>query len=215
MSDSQAPKIRVLIVDDQKLIRDGLEALLKDFDDIEVIGSAPDAEFALQLCQQNQPDIVLLEIVLQDTDGLEIIAQLNEVSPQTEIIVLTLLADKMPVLAALEAGATSYLLKDISPEELAKAVRETHTGNAILAQGVVQMLIDQSTRPENVGEDLTTREREVLRLLPNGFSNSQIANELSVSPATIRHHVSHILAKLNATSRVEAVAIALRQNLIE
>ena len=209
-------EITVYIIDSHRLVRNGLKALLADFSELEVIGTASTSDEALEECEQLQPQVILIEVILDDTDGIELIKNLREVAPNSNVVVLTYKKDQTPVYEALKAGSTGYLIKDMSADELADAVVRADQGHKVVAQEVVPDLVKQTAQSDaKVGEDLTDREREVLNLMPDGLSNKEIAQELHVSPSTIKNHISNILSKLHTDSRVEAVAIALRNEIVE
>ncbi len=213
---SASNEIKVYIIDGHRLVRNGLKALLADFAELEIIGTAATSDEALDECEQLQPDVVLIEVMLDDEDGVELIKKLREVTPNSQVVVLTYKKDKTPVYEALKAGSTGYLIKDMSADELAEAVIQTDQGQKVVAQEVVPDLVKQTAQATpKVGEDLTEREQEVLSLMPDGLSNKEIAAELGISPSTIKNHISNILSKLHTDSRVEAVAIALRNQIVE
>lgn len=214
MTDSKP--IRVLLVDDHAVVRSGLGAFLTAFDDLELAGEASSGERAITLCQQVQPDVVLMDLVMPGMDGATTTRKIREQNPQIQVIALTSFKEQELVQGALQAGAIGYLLKDISAAELANAIRAAHTGKPTLAPEAAQALIQATRSPaKNPGFDLTEREREVLSLIVQGLSNQQIAEKLIVSLSTAKFHVSSILSKLGAASRTEAVSIALRQNLVK
>jgi DNA-binding NarL/FixJ family response regulator len=206
--------MQVYIVDSHRLVRNGLKALFADFTELEIIGTASDGEEAIEECERLQPDVILIEIMVED--GIELVKSLCEVSSSSHIVVLTYQTTRTPVLEALQAGVTGYLIKDMSADQLVDAIEKADTGSQVIAQEVVPDLVDQTTKSgPAVGEDLTNREREVLELMPEGLTNKEIAQNLTVSTATVKNHISNILAKLEADSRVEAVAIALRNQIVE
>lgn len=214
MTDSKP--IRVLLVDDHAVVRSGLGAFLTAFDDLELAGEASSGERAIILCQQVQPDVVLMDLVMPSMDGATATRKIREQYPQIQVIALTSFKEQELVQGALQAGAIGYLLKDISATELANAIRAAHTGKPTLAPEAAQALIQATRNPaKNSGFDLTEREREVLSLMVQGLSNQQIAEKLIVSLSTVKFHVSSILSKLGAASRTEAVSIALHQDLVK
>ena len=211
---SPSPRIRVLVVDDHAMVRRGLAAFLKAFDDLELAGEAASGQAALELCIQLQPDVVLMDLVMPDMDGAAVTRLLRGQSPSIQVIALTSFTDEILVQSALQAGAIGYLLKDVSADALAQAIRDAHAGRSTLAPEAAQALVHAASQAPSPGLDLTDRERAVLALMVEGLNNTQIAAKLSVSPSTIKSHVSNILSKLGVASRTEAVTLALRNRLI-
>lgn len=206
--------IRVLLVDDHLMVRRGLATFLQIFDDLELVGEASDGEMALAICAQVQPDVVLMDMMMPQMSGVDATRLLRERYPTVQVIALSSFKEQELIQDALQAGAIGYLLKDISAEKLATAIREAHGGQSTLSPEVAQALIRASTQPPAVGHDLTERELEVLAWLVKGLNNSEIAENLFVSPSTIKSHVSNILSKLAVSSRTEAVALAVRHHLV-
>ena len=206
--------IRVMLVDDHTMVRRGLATFLKVYDDLELAGEAANGEDAIQLCARALPDVVLMDMVMPDMDGVTATHAIRQQFPTVQVIALTSFKDKGLVQDALQAGAIGYLLKDVSADELAQAIRAAHAGRATLSPEAAQALVRTATKLPMPGHDLTKREREVLALLVEGLSNKQIADKLVVSPSTIKSHVSHILAKLGVASRTEAAALAVRHRLV-
>jgi NarL family two-component system response regulator LiaR len=208
--------IRVLLVDDHAVVRSGLSAFLLAYDDLELVAEAASGERSLQLCQQDQPDVVLMDLMLPGMDGVTATELIKEKCPQTQVIALTSFKEKDLVEGALQAGAIGYLLKDVSADELANAIRAAAAGKPTLAPEAAQVLI-QGTQASarKPGGDLTEREREVLALMVEGLNNHQIAECLVISVSTAKFHVSSILSKLGASSRTEAVSFALKNNLVK
>lgn len=209
-----SPRIRVLVVDDHAMVRRGLAAFLKAFDDLELAGEAASGKAALELGVQVQPDVVLMDMVMPDMDGAAVTRLLRGQSPSTQVIALTSFMEEILVQSALHAGAIGYLLKDVSADALAQAIRDAHAGRATLAPEATQALVHAASQPPPPGQDLTERERAVLALMVEGLNNTQIAAKLGVSPSTVKSHVSNILSKLGVASRTEAVTLALRNRLI-
>lgn len=206
--------IRVLVVDDHAVVRSGIEYSLLAIDDIELVGIAESGAEALRLCEKIQPEVVLMDMMMPEMNGVAATRAVLERCPGARVIALTSYQEGSLVQDALQAGAISYLLKDVSMEELAQAIRSAHAGRATLAPEAAQALAEAATHPVDPGYDLTEREREVLGLIVEGKSNAEIADELSVSLSTARFHVSTILSKLGATNRAEAAALAVKHRLV-
>jgi NarL family two-component system response regulator LiaR len=207
-------QIRVLTVDDHEVLRGGIRFLLRAFDDIEVVGEAQSGEEALEVCGQVCPDVVLMDMMMPGMDGVETTRALQEQYPHVKILALTSFHSGGLVHGAMQAGAVGYLLKGMSMDELAEAIRAAHAGRPTLAAEAVQALVQAGEPSSKVGDDLTDREREVLALLVEGRSNAEIAAELIVSVAAAKYHVSSILSKLGAANRTEAAALALQHKLL-
>ena len=214
MNSSSSPSIRVMLVDDHAMVRKGLATFLKIFDDLELVGEAESGASAIKLCAQALPDVILMDMVMPDMNGAAATRAIRKQFPHVQVIVLTSFKEGDLVKNALEAGAIGYLLKDISADELVRAIRAAHAGRATLSTEAAQALVESANQPSVPGLDLTEREREVLALMIEGLNNTQIAGKLSVSPSTIKSHVSNILSKLRVASRTEAVTHALRNRLI-
>ncbi len=214
MSDSQT--IRVMLVDDHAVVRSGLSAFLLAYDDLELVGEAADGEEAVRLCGHLRPDVVLMDLVMPRMDGATATRQIRMHYPRIQVLALTSFKEDNLVQDVLKAGAIGYLLKNISGDELANAIRAAYRGRPTLAPEAAQALIDTATKRDLVmpGDDLTEREIDVLRLMVQGMNNTEIADNLVVSRSTVKFHVSNILSKLHATSRTEAVAQALQHNLV-
>lgn len=208
-------RIAVLVVDDHAMVRRGLATFLKAFDDMELAAEAASGQEAVDLCAELHPDVVLMDMVLPDIDGAAATRQILEQSESTRVIALTSFKEEELVENALDAGAIGYLLKDVTAEELAEAIRDAYAGQATLSPEAAQALVDAANQPDPPGEDLTERELEVLALMIEGLTNRQIAGKLTVSPSTIKSHVRSILTKLNVASRTEAVSVALRNDLFD
>ena len=205
--------IRVMIVDDHLMVRRGLATFLKVFKDFKLVGEAESGESAVQLCVKLQPDVVLMDMVMQSMDGAAATRLIRKQCPSAQVIALTSFKDEILVKSALQAGAISYLLKGVSASELAQAIRAAHAGRPTISAEATEALIQAASQDVVLGPDLTEREHEVLLLMVEGLNNTQIAGRLIVSPSTIKSHVSSILAKLGVASRTEAVALALRHKL--
>jgi NarL family two-component system response regulator LiaR len=213
MKKNSSDPIRVVIVDDHLMVRRGLATFLKVSENLELVGETDSGESAIQLCAKLQPDVVLMDMVMQGMDGAAATRLIRKQCPSAQIIALTSYKDEILVKSALQAGAISYLLKGVSASELAQAIRAAHAGRPTISPEVTQALIHAASQDVVPGHDLTDREREVLLLMVEGLNNTQIAGRLTVSPSTIKSHVSRVLAKLGVTSRTEAVALAVRHKL--
>ena len=214
MTTTSFKPIRVMVVDDHTMVRRGLATFLKVFDDLELAGEAASGQAAVQLCAQQQPDVVLMDMVMPDMDGATATRLIRKQFPKVQVLALTSFKEELLVQNALQAGAIGYLLKDISADELAQAIRAAHAGRATLSPEAAQALVNAASQPPAPGLDLTERERAVLALMVEGLNNTQIAERLTVSPSTVKSHVSNILSKLGISSRTEAVAIAVRNRLV-
>ncbi|MGB8212137.1 MAG: response regulator transcription factor [Anaerolineales bacterium] len=206
--------IRVMLVDDHTMVRRGLATFLKVFDDLELAGEAAGGQEAIQLCAQLQPDVVLMDMVMPDMDGATTTRLIRKQSPSIQVLALTSFKEETLVKSALQAGAIGYLLKDVTADELAQAIRAAHAGRSTLSPEASQALVHATSQPSTPGINLTGREREVLTLMVEGLNNAQIAEKLTVSSSTVKSHVSNILAKLGVGSRTEAVTLALRNRLV-
>lgn len=205
---------RVLIVDDHTVVRSGLRYFFTTIDDIEVVGEARTGVEALTLCDQLKPDVVLMDIMMPDMDGVETTLQIRRQHPTINVLTLTNFEDGDLVRRALQAGAIGYLLKDVETRELIWAVRQAAIGRGTMASAATQALIEAMAHPEQPGADLSPREREILSLMTSGLSNEHIATNLCVSRNTVRHHVRNILSKLDAANRTEAVALAVQHHMV-
>jgi len=206
--------IRIMLVDDHTMVRRGLATFLKVYDDLQLAGEAADGEAAVRLCAEVRPDVVLMDMALPGMDGAAATRLIRQQFPHVQVLALTSFREGDLIKNALEAGAIGYLLKDVSAEELVRAIRAAHAGRATLSPEAAQSLVQKSHEPPTPGLDLTEREREVLALMIEGLNNTQIAGRLTVSPSTIKSHVSNILAKLGVASRTEAVTLALRTRIV-
>ncbi|HEX2375970.1 MAG TPA: response regulator transcription factor [Gaiellales bacterium] len=209
------PAIRVLLVDDHPVVRQGLRALLSTQDGIDVVGEAGDGEAAVAAAERLSPDVVLMDVVMPGIDGVEALRRIGGRRPQTRVVMLTSYADERRAMEAVDAGASGFLLKDASPRDVVAAIRAAHRGEAILHPSVAAKLLAERRRPPAAHADLTARELEVLRLIARGLPNKQIAAELHVSEKTVKTHVSAILRKLAVADRTQAAMYAVRERLAE
>jgi NarL family two-component system response regulator LiaR len=203
-----------MLVDDHTMVRRGLAAFLKVFDDLQLAGEAESGAAGIQLCGEILPDVVLMDMVMPDMDGATATRAIRQKFPQVQVLALTSFKEGDLVKNALEAGAIGYLLKDVSADDLVQAIRAAHAGRTTLSPEAAQALVETANQPPAPGLDLTEREREVLALMVEGLNNTQIAGRLTVSSSTIKSHVSNILSKLGVASRTEAVTLALRNHIV-
>ncbi|NWJ97451.1 MAG: response regulator transcription factor [Chloroflexi bacterium] len=216
MSNNSDYRVRVLIVDDHAVVRQGLITFLELQDEIEVVGEACNGREAMQKVKELKPDVVLMDLVMPVMDGLTAIKEIKQLWPETEVIALTSFADDEKVFTALRSGATGYLLKDVQPNDLVKAVLAAERGEVQLHPEVAKKLMHEVIAPPKAAdnlEELTEREREVLGLLGRGMSNKEIAREISVSEKTVKAHVSSILNKLGLPGRTHAALYAVKRGL--
>ena len=204
--------IRVLIVDDHAVVREGLRSFLELQEGIHVVGEAADGAEAVEAAVRLAPDVVLMDLVMPRLDGVSAMRQVRERVPATRVIVLTSFLDDDRLLPAIRAGAAGYLLKNAQPQELARAIRTAHAGEALIDPAVAARLVDALAAGERSDryEELTPREREVLELIGRGFSNKRIALELGAAEKTVKNHVSNVLAKLGVADRTQAALYASR-----
>jgi NarL family two-component system response regulator LiaR len=207
-------KIRVMIVDDHDMVRRGLATFLKARADLELVGEAKDGREAVQICERTKPDVIVMDLVMPKMSGAEATRTILKRWPQVQVIALTSFGEKELVEEALQAGAISYLLKTVSADGLAEAIRAAYAGRSTLAPEAFQALVEARGQEATPGENLTPRELEVLALLAEGLTNPEIAERLNVSRSTAKAHVSHILSKLEVSNRAEAVALAIKHKLV-
>lgn len=207
--------IRILIVDDHEVVRRGLSLFLRPFDEFVLVGEAVNGLEAVECCDTLYPDVVLMDIVMPEMNGLEATRIIRQKHPEIHVLALTTFKDEETVREMLKAGAGGYLLKNTSVDELASAIRTTMTGKLTLAPEAAQALLQPPTPQASANYNLTDREFEVLSQMVQGLNNVEIAERLFVARSTVKFHVSSILAKLNAASRVEAVSLALQAGLIK
>ncbi len=210
--------VRILIVDDHAIVRKGIRALLSEAGGFEVVGEADNGQAAVLLAQETQPDVILMDLLMPGVDGIEATRQITSRQPKARILVLTSFAADNKVFPAIKAGALGYLLKDSSPDELVRAIRQVQRGEPSLHPTIARKLLQEIARPaerEPAPEALTARELEVLQLIAQGLSNQEIADRISVSESTVRAHVSRILGKLHLASRTQAALYAVREGLTD
>jgi NarL family two-component system response regulator LiaR len=210
-----ADAIRVLIADDHAVVREGLRTFLELQDGIAVAGEASDGEEAVRQAEALKPDVVLMDLVMPRLDGVGAMRELRRRLPAARVIVLTSFAEDERLLPAIQAGAAGYLLKNVAPPELARAIRAAHAGEALIDPVIAARLVDAIAQPagEPAHERLTAREREVLALIARGYANKRIALELGIAEKTVKTHVGHVLAKLGVTDRTQAAVHAVRLGL--
>jgi NarL family two-component system response regulator LiaR len=208
--------IRILIADDHAVVREGLRALIDTEPGMELVGEGADGVEAVSQARSLQPDVILLDLVMPRKDGIEAIGEIKQENPDARILVLTSFAEDEKVFSAVKAGALGYLLKDASPQELLQAIRDVHRGEPSMQPTIAHKVMRELQRSTNLPpteEPLTEREMEVLRLVAQGLTNQEIADELFISERTVRAHVSNILSKLHLANRTQAALYALREGL--
>ncbi|MGD9093305.1 MAG: response regulator transcription factor [Anaerolineales bacterium] len=211
-----ASTIRVLIVDDHAIVRKGIRALLKEVEDIDVVGEASDGQEGVNQAEALEPDVVLMDLVMPGMDGITATSQITARQPNVGVLALTSFATDDKVFPAIKAGALGYLLKDSEPEDLVRSIRQVNRGEPSLHPNIARKVLQELSQPIKgtpTPEPLTERELEVLRLVAKGMSNQEIADQLVVEEVTVRTHVSHILSKLHLANRVQATLYALREGL--
>ena len=205
--------IRVVVADDHRVVRVGLEQLLATFEDIEAVGFAAGGEEAVTLCRELEPDVLLLDLSMPDLDGIEVTASLREQAPGTRVVVFTSFSDRERIVRALDAGAIGYLLKDAEPDEILGAIRAAARGESPLApRAAAELLADRKGRPHAV--ELTGREREVLRLVVDGLANKQIARRLGISEKTVKGHLTNLFQRIGVADRTQAALWAERTGVL-
>jgi NarL family two-component system response regulator LiaR len=206
--------IQVMLVDDHNVVRSGLATFLKAYDDLELVGEAKNGLEALNLCHQKKPDVILMDLMMPEMDGIAATRAILGEYPEIKIIAMTSFEEEELVHGVLAAGAISYLLKNVTSDELAKAIREAASGRSTLSPEAARVLIDATRPTKQPLFDLTEREREVLNLVVQGQSNQHIADALVISITTVKAHMSNILSKLQVSSRAEAIAFAIKNKLV-
>lgn len=206
--------IRIMIVDNHEMVRRGLALFLKNFDDLRLVGESSHVQETLSLCAELQPDVILIDVIMPNEDGVGLIRAIKQTYPAIQIVALTTLNDMDTVTAVIQAGVTGYLLKTISDDQLANAIRTAFQGQQVLSPEVAKVLVNAAMRPPEPQYRLTERELEVLRQMVQGLNNREIAERLFVSRSTVKYHISSILSKLNVSNRSEAIALAIKYKLI-
>jgi NarL family two-component system response regulator LiaR len=218
MEERKMARISVLIVDDHGVVRQGLQTYLELLDDIKVVGEAQNGVEAVAQVRQHQPDVVLMDLVMPEMDGIEATRQIGDISPATQVIVLTSFTEDEMVFPAIRAGAAGYLLKDVSPSDLVSAIQAVHRGEAQLHPDITKKLMNQFASPQAeptaAPGELTARELEILRLIARGMSNREMAQVLVISEKTVKTHVSNILSKLHLDDRTQAAIYAYKHGLV-
>ena len=206
--------IRILIVDDHPMVRSGLQDFILTYDDLELVGEAQNGVEAVEFCATHDVDVVLMDLVMPIMDGSEATRRILALGKPVKIIALTSFHEQNLVEKAMKAGATSYLLKNVTAQELVEAIRAASGGFSVLAPEATKALIQFNHTRHDVGFDLTEKEREILAFLVKGLSNQEISNQLHISISTVKYHTANIFSKLGVRNRVEAATIALEHNLV-
>jgi len=206
-------KIRVIITDDHEMVRRGLTTFLRAYSDLELVGEANSGEQALIMCGEVLPDVILMDLLMPGIGGIEAIRRITVKYPQVRVIALSTATDSANVTKAIDAGAMGYLMKNISTDDLANAIREVKEGRRMLSDEATQALIQAATRPIEPNYRLTEHEYEVLHLLIEGLTNPEIAQKTGVNRSTIKYHINSILSKLGVANRTDAVTVALRHKI--
>ncbi|MBI9044258.1 MAG: response regulator transcription factor [Anaerolineaceae bacterium] len=211
-------KIKILIADDHAIVREGLRTLVSNSQDMEIVGEATNGKEAVEMALKIKPDVILMDLVMPEMDGLEAIKAIKEQQSEANILVLTSFAEDDKVFPAIKAGALGYLLKDSQPSQLLEAIRDVRNGQSFLHPSIAYMLIREIKQPPDLPpteSPLTNREMVVLKLIAQGLTNSQIAEKLIISEWTVRTHTRNILEKLHLANRVQAALYALREGLVD
>ena len=205
--------IRVMLADDHEMVRRGLAVFIQSFDDLVLVGEAANGREAIDFLQKNDTDVILMDLLMPEMGGIEATKTIHDQHPEIKIIAMTSFEDEDLVKQAISSGAIGFLMKNTTIDELATAIRNAVAGKPTLAPEAAQILMTAATRPPEPSYDLTNRELDVLTQMVEGRTNPEIADLLSISRSTVKTHVSNILGKLNVTSRIEAVKLALENNL--
>ena len=213
MNDAQ--NIRVMLVDDHNVVRSGLATFLRAYEDLELVAEARNGLEAIRYCREKQPDVILMDLMMPEMDGIQATRAILAEHPATKIIAMTSFEDQELVQGVLAAGAISYLIKNVTSDELAKAIRDAVSGRSTLSPEAARVLIEATRPTKQPLFDLTEREQEVLNLVVQGRSNQQIAEALVISITTVKAHISNILSKLQVSSRAEAIAYAIKNKLVK
>jgi two-component system, NarL family, response regulator LiaR len=210
-------RIRIMIVDDHPVMREGLRAILESQSDMEIVGEARDGNEAVNRARALKPDVIIMDLSLPNKDGVEATREIIRNDPEVRVLVLSNYLDDDKVFGVIKAGALGYMVKQVSPQDLRQAVRMVYQGKSALDPAVQRKLVDQVAQADrkapSIGDNLTHREREVLQLMARGFTNLQIAGELSIEKGTVRYHVSNVLRKLGFANRTQAVVYAVENGL--
>jgi two-component system, NarL family, response regulator LiaR len=214
-------RIRLLIVDDHELVRQGLRGFLELQDDFAIVGEGATGVDAVEMAADLKPDIVLLDLIMPEMDGVEATRRILSADPDTRIVILSSFSDEDNVFPAIQAGAMGYILKDISPDDLADTLRETHKGKTQIHPDIARKLMQKVQQPDppnggsSPADELTARETDVLKCIGRGQSNKEIADELSISHMTVKTHVSNLLSKLGLYDRTQAAIFAIKEGIVE
>jgi NarL family two-component system response regulator LiaR len=213
--DEHIATIRVLIADDHPMVRNGLMMILNSYHDMELVGQAANGHEAVELGKSLHPDVVLMDLLMPEMDGVTATAALHRSNPEIQVIALTSFKEDELIYTAIKAGIVGYLMKDCTADELVSAIRDAHKGKTTITPDVMQAALRVAEHSSGRQYHLSERERDVLRLVVRGFSNRQIAHNLTVSESTVKFHVSNLLSKLGVATRSEAVALAIQNKLVE
>jgi len=213
--DEHIATIRVLIADDHPMVRNGLMMILNSYHDMELVGQAANGHEAVELGKSLHPDVVLMDLLMPEMDGVTATAALHRSNPEIQVIALTSFKEDELIYTAIKAGIVGYLMKDCTADELVSAIRDAHKGKTTITPDVMQAALRVAEHSSGRQYHLSERERDVLRLVVRGFSNRQIAHHLTVSESTVKFHVSNLLSKLGVATRSEAVALAIQNKLVE
>src|SRR5512134_2449970 len=215
MESMNSPQtIHVMLVDDHNVVRSGLATFLRAYNDLNLVGEAKNGLEALNLCRRKKPDVILMDLIMPEMDGIAATRAILAECPDIKTIAMTSFEDEELVQGVLAAGAISYLLKNVTSDELAKAIRDAASGRSTLSPEAATALIHATRPTKQLSDDLTEREREVLNLVVQGQSNQQIADSMVISVATVKAHISNVLSKLQVSSRAEAIAYAIKNKIV-